>query len=294
MRYRIIKFLHKYVRMIKSNPRLKRLNYSNPKFELIHIEVHSYCNRTCWYCGNSYINRKFRKYLPEETFLKVLNDLAKINYKGIMAFTGFNEPLADEIIFTRLNQAKRLLPKVTYWMNTNSDYLDMVVLWRLEKLGLNLLNIQLYDGKDKAHIIASKLQIKIKQTINEPDWVEYTSRYRSLKIRLYWQDFTKTGTTRGDIKINNSKRNSPCMQPFYATYIHYNGDVMPCCNMRPEENKSLGNVNKESILNIWMNKKYLKFREKVFTYDVKKDVCKDCQFDLIYDNKINRMLIKKR
>ena len=45
---------------------------------MVEVEVHSYCNRVCWFCPNSFIDRKTKTYyLNENLYLKY------DNYEGI-------------------------------------------------------------------------------------------------------------------------------------------------------------------------------------------------------------------
>ena len=49
----------------------------------VEIENHNFCNRICWFCPNSYIDRRSRlRLMTEELFTKILSDLAEIDYDG--------------------------------------------------------------------------------------------------------------------------------------------------------------------------------------------------------------------
>ena len=59
----------------------------------VHIEIFNFCNRTCWFCENSRCNRKTFTYLDDTLLVKVLDELAEINYERFLTFHNFNEPL---------------------------------------------------------------------------------------------------------------------------------------------------------------------------------------------------------
>ena len=60
----------------------------------VEIEIFSYCNRTCWFCPNSIIDRHSENhFMPEEQYLKILEQLKEINYSNIITYSRYNEPL---------------------------------------------------------------------------------------------------------------------------------------------------------------------------------------------------------
>jgi MoaA/NifB/PqqE/SkfB family radical SAM enzyme len=74
---------------------------------LIEIEIHSYCNRTCWFCPNSFLDRKHKIEMKEWVYLKILQELKDMKYKEVISFSRYNEPLSDMNLFVkRLKQAK--------------------------------------------------------------------------------------------------------------------------------------------------------------------------------------------
>lgn len=64
--------------------------------KLIEIEVASFCNRKCWFCPNSFVDRTQNVRFDESVYAKIIKDLAQIDYSGMLNFHRFNEPLADK------------------------------------------------------------------------------------------------------------------------------------------------------------------------------------------------------
>ena len=123
------------------------------KFKSCEIELFSYCNRTCWFCPNSFIDRRSKKeYLSESVYLSVLEELRDNGFSGEISYSRYNEPLADDIFFERVAQAKKLLPNILLRTNTNGDYLTPEKIEQAEQSGLGLLNIQLYPSRDYSEI----------------------------------------------------------------------------------------------------------------------------------------------
>jgi MoaA/NifB/PqqE/SkfB family radical SAM enzyme len=108
----------------------------------VEIEVFSYCNRTCWFCPNSKIDRRSKNnHMPEALYLRILRELAEIEYEGVVTYSRYNEPLSDRIILHRIQQAREILPKAHLMTYTNGDYLTRDYIDDLRAAGLNSLNV---------------------------------------------------------------------------------------------------------------------------------------------------------
>jgi MoaA/NifB/PqqE/SkfB family radical SAM enzyme len=60
---------------------------------------------------------------------------------------------------------------------------------------------------------------------------------------------------------HTDRRVEYCCIPWYAPMITANGDVFPCCNMIGEGSPVLGNVNDQTLREIWLGERYREFRE---------------------------------
>ena len=119
-------------------------NWFKSQLKLIEIEVFSFCNRKCWFCPNSYIDRKSDTVLlPETAYLSILDQLSEIDYDQEITYSRYNEPLSKkEIILKRISQAREYLPKAKLRTNTNGDYISLDYIHQLRDAGLNELFIQ--------------------------------------------------------------------------------------------------------------------------------------------------------
>lgn len=215
---------------------------------MVEIEVFSYCNRRCWFCPNSVIDRQSTtEYMPEASYLRILEQLGEIGYRNMISYSRYNEPLADRIILRRLAQARQTLPGALLHTNTNGDYLTPAYLDDLIDAGLRSLNIQIYLGNDdrydhermrtKLHHTLDRLKLSGDVVTDEPGvWIEATAEHRGLRMRIYARNFDLNGCSRGDsVPIHMAtRRTSPCLSPFHHVYIDYDGKVMPCCNLRSD------------------------------------------------------------
>lgn len=283
----------------------------NKWVETIEIEAFSYCNRNCWFCPNSSIDRKSNNsYLDFETYKSILNDLSSIGFSGQLSFSRYNEPFSDERIFDYISLARKILPKVRIHSNTNGDYLSFDMLEKATKSGLDSIVAQLYLPKNKNNIenvikykaiFDSKFDNKISsQLVKEDiDWLEWNYEYDGLRFSLRWRDFSLNGVNRANIPVGQQRsRISPCILPVRSIYIDYNGSIMPCCNLRSdyEQHKQaiLGVVSEDiSLFDIYGNKKSAAWRKSLSDFSSKEGVCEKCTFDELELQKVGSMLMKK-
>lgn len=267
---------------------------------MVEIEIFSYCNRKCWFCPNSFIDRNSTNILMlEELYLKILNELESINYNKVVSYSRYNEPTSNrEIFIKRLKQAKTIIPNATLHTNTNGDFLTRDYLDELYESGLKSMNIQSYLSKNeifntdnikiKIDIMAEKLGLDFVEKINSIDRYEIAFKYKDMNLNMYARDFRLNGNNRGGAldTISAIIRKSPCYIPFSDIYIDYNGKVLPCCNFRSDikehNNFILGDANNESILNIFNNIKMKKLRKKLLKDIDKLKPCNECNFAIDY------------
>jgi len=273
--------------------------YSDLKnLKSIEIEVFSFCNRRCWFCPNSTINRHSHNIeMKEDLYLKILGELKLADFKGEISYSRYNEPLAyKDIILKRIAQARSVLPDVFLTTNTNGDYLTKEYLSELKIAGLNELHIQHYLRKDEifdADVIYEKFN-KTCQSLGlgyttlkaAKTTIKINFEYEGMSIFGTARDFKKNGNTRGgSVKtLKPKRRNYPCLTPHLRLYIDYNGKVMPCCNLRSDimEHVSfvIGDANETSVEELFNNDKMNRLRDKLNFPDIQQLYpCNECKFN---------------
>lgn len=260
--------------------------------KVIEIENTSYCNRQCSFCGNFYIDRRSQKYImPEEQYKKLIDDLASVNYKGVINFNRYNEPFADRIILKRIRMAHDKLKNVTLMCFSNSDFLNASYLDEIRETGLNILNIQLYSEQplDYATAIEEINKIRIRlgnhsfmdNPTKNKEIIEYKLNYENMNVFIQYRNFSIIGNSRGGIVSQYIKEEvkGPCYHPIIVMAIDYNGNVMPCCHLRSDyklhKEFVLGNIFDNSIIDIYSSNEAKKFR-KMLLISNRPDVCKFC------------------
>ena len=95
-------------------------------------------------------------------------------------------------------------------------------------------------------------------------------------FNLWWELYI---AQRNNIyKASEKFRNTPCFRPATALNINSNGDIVLCCGDLFGE-VVMGNINKESMQEIWENSNYKYYRKKLETNRVGLKLCEDCNHD---------------
>ena len=266
----------------------------------VEIEVFSYCNRRCWFCPNSHVDRiSTNQYMDRDLYSSILDQLSAISYDDTISYSRYNEPLADRIILDRIKEAREKLPHAKLHTNTNGDYLNRSYLTEIFDSGLDSIGIQLYlkneelynhtKTKYRAKQTAQRLEIDLPDPVidDEGEWLEYHLPYRSTIIRMYGRNFSKNGTSRGDqVDIHlDYQRTSPCLAPIWTTYIDYDGSMMPCCNVRSDIDDHKPYIIEklkrgDDLFLAHSNYRMTSMRRLLLNEEVKTGVCRSCNFAL--------------
>lgn len=261
---------------------------------IVEVENHSYCNRTCWFCPNSSIDRRSKNILMgQDIFHKILSDLASINYNQSFVFCGYCESLSDESIFTNVALARKMLPKAYIKIYSNGDYLNSESIHRLEKVGLDQVRLSLYPSSDDPQEHAELLKALSKRTGLKV--IEGNSRYRGLQLEgsslllpIEVKHFRPGHiSTRGGYlaKENGTDasfvRTAICFEPLKHLAINYNGKCMLCCQLRSDIA-----LHKEGIIGDLSRKDYSLFhyyrdlalaRKMLLKSGPKTGICGNCE-----------------
>ena len=217
--------------------------------KLIEIETFSYCNRKCWFCPNSFVDRlSENKIMEEDKYLNLISQLQEIDYSGELTFSRYNEPLSHrELFLKRVVQARTALPNATLRTNTNGDYVTRDYIEELCDIGFDQLWIQQYLANDERYNhekMRQRAKKKIKKlglpakvlTDIEGCKLEYDVSHRGMTIHIRSRNFELDGSSRGDtIQIaEDYTRTQACTQVSNNMYIDFNGSVMVCCALRSD------------------------------------------------------------
>ncbi|RDU66960.1 radical SAM protein [Helicobacter didelphidarum] len=261
---------------------------------LVEIEIASFCNRKCYFCPNSFVDRSNNIELDEGIYLKILGNLKEIDYDKGLNFHRFNEPLANkELILKRVKQARSYLPKARFTIFTNGDYLTREYLDLLADAGINNMIMSYYfpktqefdrlSLKDSMQKMGKKLGLE--STIIQDDNARYALRliYESINITYQaWNPKEIACSRASSVKVRSSRAKpnleSSCYQSSLALYIDYNGLMMPCCNTRSDvdlhKDMILGDLQKGDVFSLFFSEHYTNMRRQLLFQTPQ--ICNDC------------------
>ncbi len=264
--------------------------------ELIEVETTSYCNRTCSFCPNSFIDRRSKKQsMPESVWQKILDDLQSINYSGSFVWARYSEPLSEPRIIERIREVRQAAPECRISINTNGDFLNPDYLNKLEEASLNRLFIDIYIPDEETYNleVAKKYLKKFSERINRSYQVLNTSpevlcKVDSLKLSIVAvvrniASFKKIDMSdRGGLMQNARKasRTAPCYAPYKHLVIDWDGSVVVCCQVRSDSsnhaNTVVGKIGVDGLSLIEAYIRLAEWRQSLRTYGAKKSPCATC------------------
>ena len=258
---------------IITRKKLHEVDHQNPKLlglTAVELNITELCNRTCSFCPRSnpdiYPNKNL--HMSISTAQKIKQDLLDAKYKGLVHICGFGEPLLHNNF---LNLLSIFSKDFHLAVTTNGDRLlnGYYTPQDLQETGLSRLFVDSYDGEDQFKSFEELL-------------VSYSSYYKIRKVfdtgsPLLTQQFmfnNRGGLISGQ---KNSNFKNPCYLPMYKILIDWNGDVILCCNNWSRLKPHLGNINLESLVNIWNSEKLCDVRKNLLKGQRQKyPACKNC------------------
>lgn len=298
----------------------------------VDIEFHSHCNRTCAWCPNKTLDRKSQDIeMQDDMYSKILDELINNNFgagfnkmsfsnpidrrdsETLFCFLGNQEPFTSPILFKRrVREAYEKLPThVKLIANSNGDFLSIE---NLDELYLTNLEIMDYDCKGKEYWENKLNESGVLVVDYDKEMQILTGVHRhvgSVRVRLNWPQtwqledkggFFKQGDLPDMHWTNNmDKRTIVCYESAINLTIAYDGSIMPCCHMRPDninhKDFIMGNLNNNSLVEIYSSKKFIDFKKNLLDeINAFPSPCRYCQKsrpENYYSNPLRENLLKK-
>ncbi|MDP8253473.1 MAG: radical SAM protein [Candidatus Kaelpia aquatica] len=265
-----------------------------PKYLM--IQTVSGCNGSCYFCPHSYLEERTKSQQMDFKIFKKIIDECKDHkdLKVVMPYL-MNEPLLDREIDKKIAYIKKRLPQSLVHILTNGSLLDENMGAKLiesgidwvgfslhgitentikETMGLdsekvlnnisNFMKIAQRDKKDIADFIMLTL-IKNERLPEEEfeDAVSFWKRKGIKRISSYSHPISRAGNVPLLDKVRNEGLYG-CNSIWVDEMMHVlsNGDVVLCC-MDWNRDVLLGNIEKDSLYNIWHSKKYNNLRDQI-------------------------------
>jgi len=218
-------------------------------FKSIDIELNSDCNLRCHYCPNR-DHYRGQNYMPESMFLKIIDELAEIDFSGRVTPSLYGEPLLHPSIVPYMYHVRELLPKATIVMFTNGVKLDQ----------------EMYDS-----IVDSVDQFRVTKHAD----YDITAAGGKMFVRDFNQDVVLSNRC-GLIDHPQAKSfHKACWGLTGQSFINYKGDFLLCCNDFHGE-KPFGNVGNDRLVNLWAGYEFNKIKSEMKEGHFSLDICQRC------------------
>lgn len=264
--------------------------------ELVEFETTSYCNRTCSFCPNSFIDRLSEKLtMPEPTWQAILAGLEGVDYDGTLVWSRYSEPLSERRILDRIVQIRRAAPRCRICINSNGDFLDADYLRELEEAGLDRLWVDIYFPDEEAYdietarsyhakflkridrdceLVASSPELTHRIASDRAEIVTHVRNVAAMKAL----DLSDRG---GLVQIaRETIRDAPCYAPYKHLVIDWDGSVVICCQLRsdsPGHRKAVvGRIGEEGLGLTDAYVRLADWRSSLHGYGPKKGPCATC------------------
>lgn len=217
---------------------------------------------------------KERELLDLGLFERAVRNLASINYRGVLTFHQFNEPLLEpEHLFACIDLARRNLPGAYLRLFTNGDLLTRPLLEKIVRKGVNSIDLSCH--LDPGETWSMELALSRVSARNEALGFPYEMQVQPEKaftvldiedmnavLRITCQDFrnkssNRMGTVEG-IRIAPHDPDKICDPMLHFLNISYTGAgyiCYDCCHGVPGmERYALGSLRDSSIFEVYAKK----------------------------------------
>lgn len=276
-----------------------------PKY--IQFQTNSTCNLECVMCPYKEVKEELKQgKMKRELFERIVDEA---NSNGVKEFIPFlmNDPFTDDRIldFLKYIQTKIFQPKIL--LSTNGLALNKAKSKRLSKLDIARItfhiptinqeefekitgsseldkvieNVLYYSNLKKEHPV--KTEVVAPEGLTSEEDLKQSQKFwnkKGLSFHIYKIN-NRAGNLKtaeiGGEKTKDKIRGCSNHRPLNGIYILQDGKVVLCCQDWGRE-VILGNINENSISEIWNSKSYEKVRKKAYGFlDSKEDfICKRC------------------
>lgn len=237
---------------------------------LISIETINRCNSTCSFCpaNKNSDQRPFAK-MDEELFKKIIQELVELKYDGYLNLYVNNEPFMDTRIEEWYKYAKEHLPNAKMLLYTNGT---LITEERFRKIipYIDKMIINNYSDTLKLHDNVAKIYHLVQEHR------EYWNKDITIQIRYINEILTNRAGAAPNMVQRNGKGRI-CIMPYTDFTVYPNGNVGLCCSDALEKT-NLGNLNNQTLFDIWTSNTYQVLRKKIGKNRDTYEFCKGCDF----------------
>ena len=263
------------------------------KINHVQVQTISWCNRSCSFCPSQKFPRTL-EFMSLETYQRILDELASLDFSGRFSPYLQGEPLLDNRMPELVAMARHTLPQAKILIQTNGDALTVEKGLALFEAGLHKMIINCYDDNGDQ---VSRMQNLIREVVKKQPAISYIkssfmhnfnrmiaseghgqiSREIAIDDKTWWKEDTAENWA-GNIpgSLQEPIRES-CRRPFNQLYVHYNGNVvLCCCDWKGEV--IFGNLMRDSLVEVYSGPVATKYRENLARKNRKMKLCEVCNY----------------
>jgi len=246
-------FEQKRYLLVKS--RVEELSENLQLFNHIEIETYNRCNGVCDFCPvSAQWETRPKQKMEMRLFYKIIDELAELNYSGRLALFSNNEPFLDDRILEMHEYAHRKLPKARMHLFTNGTLLTLEKFIKI----MEYLDELIIDNYNQELDLIPPVKVIKDYCEEHPELVK--------KVTISLRKPKEVLATRGGDAPNRqeqiSYKDTTCVNPFIQMVIRPDGKVSLCCN-DPLGKNTLGDLNKNSLVEVWYGEKFTKVRAAI-------------------------------
>lgn len=282
-------------------------NISFPK--VIEIQFHNICNSNCLICP--YKDMKYKKtYMTERLFNKFLDEIEDNKQTRIIPYLN-NEPFLEKDYIEKLKKIREKCPTTEIEVSTNVSMLNESKVEELIEINLTELRLSIFGystntykkmmpGLDKEKVFEnlniisekfknSKTIISIVMiddgTIDEQEFEDMNRLAQKLGFKFErwgFLDRSKNVSYKKNDFYNVNVCGCEQNRPIERMHILANGDVIFCCQDW-SHSTVVGNIEENTIKEIWNSDTYNDLREKLYKKDYDApELCKNCKLAITF------------
>jgi len=276
------------------------------------IENTNTCNANCQFCAYRY-QKRTKRFMSNELFKDSIHHFVRSGGGELLITPVVGDPLVDEDLINKIKFAKKMKEIKYIYLFTNLIALNKFNISDFLLSGLDEINVsiciasrEMYKrifGVDKYNSVIKNLEnllienqrlgdkVKVvvhvkpekpyETTTSSPDYQHLSNLYGKELFHIdleydNWTGFiTKDHIPRKNKLKKISNMSEPCQELYNGAIVFTNGDVGLCWRRDFEAKLVIGNINQNSLEDIWKGKKTRTIRENWLKNNIP-DICRNC------------------
>lgn len=256
------------MKIARIDKKVERLKKDLPLFQHIEIETYNRCNGVCDFCPVSVGNEsRTEQFMDKSLFIKIIDELADLDYRGRIALFSNNEPFLDDRILEFHRYARECLPHARFHLFTNGTLLTLDKFIELMKY----LDELIIDNYNQELLLIPNCKKIMEYCECHPELIK--------RVTIVLRKPKEILTTRGgDAPNRNNKKmftDVKCVNPFIQMIIRPDGKVSLCCN-DPLGKNTMGDLKNNTLREIWYGQQFQNVRSELSRGRQYWEHCKYC------------------